>query len=206
MNTPEPGTADLLRTARPEDPWPTSTAEGHRVLDYPVVCADTLSRCPWALTGPSVLRDHDERWGDRPRGSREWFESLCLEIFQSGLAPGTAVAKHGALKEALRDFHPDQTALLQDDDVDELLLDRGLIRNRAKFVAVIQAARVLQGWDTEDWEELTDSAVRDTENPAAHVAQRLRDLGLSHVGQGTAARFLARTGATVAHVEGCFRS
>lgn len=178
------------------------------VLDHPALCADGLPRCPWALSSSVILEDHDIRWGRTPVSSSEWFEALALEVFQAGLAPGTALVRHGALREAFREFSPQDAALLDDDDVDELLLDRRVIRNRAKLVAVIGVARVTRAWDTEDWEDLCtpstgEHPMQDPDARARALAARLRELGVAHVGPGIGQHFLARTGVVPAHVPGC---
>ncbi|NKE08530.1 MULTISPECIES: DNA-3-methyladenine glycosylase I [Kocuria] len=178
------------------------------VLDQPALCADGLPRCPWALSSSVILEDHDTRWGRTPVRSSGWFEALALEVFQAGLAPGTALGRHGALREAFREFSPHDAALLDDDDVDELLLDPRMIRNRAKLVAVIGVARVTQAWDTEDWEELCtpgagEHLTQDRDAMARSLAVRLRGLGVAHVGPGIGQHFLARTGVLPAHVPGC---
>lgn len=181
------------------------------LLDQPALCADHLPRCPWALSSSVILEDHDTRWGRSPASSPQWFEALALELFQAGLAPGTALGRHGALREAFREFYPPDTALLDDDDVDELLLDRRMIRNRAKIVAVIGVARLTRAWDTEDWEALCSpeqgqNPWREPEAVASGLASRLRELGVAHVGPGIAKHFLARTGVVPAHVTGCHRA
>lgn len=196
---------------------PSDTVEGvaklnvAALLDHPALCADGLPRCPWALSSSVILEDHETRWGRSPATSPEWFEAMALEIFQAGLAPGTALARYGALREALREFSPQDAALLDDDDVDELLLERRMIRNRAKLVAVIGLARVTQAWDTEDWDELccparANDPAKDAEEIAKGLAARLRQLGVAHVGPGIAKHFLARTGVVCAHVPGCHRA
>ena len=55
------------------------------VLLSPVLCADGRLRCPWALSTPDVLDDHDTSWGIRPQLRSEWFRALSLEILQAGL-------------------------------------------------------------------------------------------------------------------------
>ncbi|KAA9395389.1 hypothetical protein FCK90_03025 [Kocuria coralli] len=177
----------------------------HRILDHAVLCADGVYRCPWALVNSVVLEEHDLVWGRRPLTSPAWFEALAMEIFQAGLATGTAAGRRGALSEAMCGFLPARTGLLADEDVDELMLDRRLIRNRAKLVAVIHAARLVQGWDTEDWEEITGAAAAHPGEAPRQLAQRFRELGLVHVGPGIAGHFLARTGVVTGHVEGCHR-
>lgn len=173
------------------------------VLLSPVLCADGRLRCPWALSTPDVLDDHDTSWGIRPQLRSEWFRALSLEILQAGLAPGASVSRLPALEEVFSCFDPRIVAGLDDDAVDELLLDRRLIRNRAKLTAVVVAARAVRSWSGEDWQRELEPA-EGTDHVQA-VAGRLREHGLVHAGPGTIARLLARTGMTPGHLDGCFR-
>ena len=72
------------------------------VLLSPVLCADGRLRCPWALSTPDVLDDHDTSWGIRPQLRSEWFRALSLEILQAGLAPGASVSRLPALEAVTR--------------------------------------------------------------------------------------------------------
>ena len=105
-----------------------------------VLCGDGLRRCPWAPTGPAALEEHDRRWGARPADSSGWFEALGLEIFQAGLARWSIAQRREGLRRALRDFVPEEIARMTEDDVDELLLDPAVIRNRVKIEAVVHNA------------------------------------------------------------------
>ncbi|MGG7652233.1 DNA-3-methyladenine glycosylase I [Kocuria rosea] len=183
-----------------------------------VLCGDGLRRCPWAPTGPAALEEHDRRWGARPTGSSGWFEALGLEIFQAGLARWSIAQRREGLRRALRDFVPEEIARMTEDDVDELLLDPAVIRNRVKIEAVVHNARACRGLGPEDWAE----HVRDLRPAAAEppltvleesrrspegdrLAARLKEQGLVFVGRTTAHRFLLRTGVLPGHLAGCFR-
>lgn len=206
-------TASETRTPAAPAPGPAPaeriepTAPGADVLGSPVLCADGLPRCPWALSSPDVLADHDTAWGLRPVAASGWFAALSLEILQAGLAPGAAVSRLPALQEALSGFDPEAVALLDDDGVDELLLDRRLIRNRAKLTALVLAARSARCWTPGDWEEVLGASIPEQgpERVQAVVA-RLREHGVVHAGPGTVARLLARTGLAPGHLAGCFRA
>lgn len=185
--------------------WPDRPlADPAAALLSPVLCADGLPRCPWALSSPHVLADHDTAWGSAPQQPSEWLRALCLEILQAGLAPGASVSRLPALEEVFSGFDPQIVAGLDDDTVDQLVLDRRLIRNRAKLTAVVLAARAVRGWSCEHWQQALAP-----EEGAEHVqvvVRRLREQGLAHAGPGTTARVLARTGMAPAHLDGCFRS
>lgn len=174
------------------------------VLLSPVLCADGRLRCPWALSTPDVLHDHDTSWGTSPQRPSAWFRALSLEILQAGLAPGASVSRLPALEEVFSCFDPQIVSGLDDDAVDELLLDRRLIRNRAKLTAVVVAARAVRGWSVEDWQRALEPA-EGTDHVQA-VVGRLRGNGLVHAGPGTIARLLARTGMAPGHLDGCFRA
>ncbi|WP_144791024.1 DNA-3-methyladenine glycosylase I [Kocuria palustris] len=202
-----PADESSRRPGAPGGPGPCPPAESAAaVLESAVRCADGRSRCPWALSSAAVLADHDDQWGRVPDSVRAWFRALTLELLQAGLAPGAAVSRLASLEAAFAGFDPVAAAQLDDEAVDELLLERGLIRNRAKLTAVVLAARAVGSWEEADWAEVV-AAVDEPGSPAhvQAVVHRLRQHGIVHAGPGTAARLLARTGQAPAHVPGCFR-
>lgn len=102
---------------------------------------DELLRCPWAY-GSEMERDyHDVEWGESVAGEAAWFERLTLEAFQSGLSWRTVLAKRPAFRSAFAGFDPQAVAGFGEADVDRLLGDPGIIRNRAKILATIGNAR-----------------------------------------------------------------
>jgi len=106
-----------------------------------VVGADGLVRPTWAATDP-LLRDYyDSEWGMPVRDERGLFERLSLEAFQSGLSWATILRKRPAFRAAFDDFDPDRVAGYGDRDVERLLGDAGIVRNRRKIVATITNAR-----------------------------------------------------------------
>jgi DNA-3-methyladenine glycosylase I len=84
---------------------------------------------------------HDEEWGFPVTDERGLFERLCLEGFQSGLAWITILRKRPAFREAFAGFEPDAVARFDGDDVERLMGDAGIVRNRAKIEATIANAR-----------------------------------------------------------------
>jgi DNA-3-methyladenine glycosylase I len=106
-----------------------------------VVGEDGLARPSWAATDP-LLRDYyDTEWGMPVRDERGMFERISLEAFQSGLSWATILRKRPAFRAAFADFDPDRVAGFGDADVERLLGDAGIVRNRRKIEATIGNAR-----------------------------------------------------------------
>ncbi|WP_286959098.1 DNA-3-methyladenine glycosylase I [Arsenicicoccus sp. UBA7492] len=106
-----------------------------------VIGEDGLARPPWAATDP-LLRDYyDTEWGMPVRDERGVFERLSLEAFQSGLSWSTILRKRPAFRSAFADFDPDSVAAYGESDVERLMGDAGIVRNRRKVEATITNAR-----------------------------------------------------------------
>jgi DNA-3-methyladenine glycosylase I len=90
---------------------------------------------------PLYERYHDEEWGRPVRDERGLFERLSLEAFQSGLSWLTILRKREAFRAGFASFEPDAVARFGDDDVERLLADAGIVRNRAKIEATIANAK-----------------------------------------------------------------
>jgi DNA-3-methyladenine glycosylase I len=99
------------------------------------------SRCPWATTAPDYLAYHDDEWGRPITDDQGVYERLSLEAFQSGLSWLTILRKREAFRAAFAGFAPDQVAGFGVGDVERLLGDAGIVRNRAKIEATIANAR-----------------------------------------------------------------
>jgi DNA-3-methyladenine glycosylase I len=90
---------------------------------------------------PLYARYHDEEWGRPVTDERGLYERLSLEAFQSGLSWLTILRKREAFRAAFANFEPDAVARFGEDDVQRLLADAGIVRNRAKIAAAIANAR-----------------------------------------------------------------
>ena len=106
-----------------------------------VIGDDGLARPAWAATDP-LLRDYyDTEWGMPVRDERGMFERLSLEAFQSGLSWVTILRKRPAFRAAFDDFDPDAVAAYGEADVERLMADAGIVRNRRKIEATVTNAR-----------------------------------------------------------------
>ncbi|WP_248256220.1 DNA-3-methyladenine glycosylase I [Georgenia sp. EYE_87] len=131
--TPDAGTAN----AGTADP----TVAGPGAASGVVVGPDGLSRPAWAATDPLMREYYDTEWGVPVAGERAVFERLSLEAFQAGLSWATVLRKRPAFRELFHDFDPDAVAALTDADVERLLGEPRIIRNRAKILATRTNAR-----------------------------------------------------------------
>ena len=182
---------------------------------------DDRRRCPW----PGLDRDpgyaayHDLEWGRPLHGTVALFERLSLEAFQSGLSWLTVLRRRPALRAAFAGFDPAVLARWDDTDVDRLMGDPALIRNRAKIAAVVSNARRVAE-DRIDLDQVlwsfapgagdrrrrpADASEVPVTSPAAvAMVARLRRLGLVFVGPRTAYALMQATGMVDDHVAGCW--
>ncbi|MDP5228187.1 MULTISPECIES: DNA-3-methyladenine glycosylase I [Arthrobacter] len=117
-------------------PVPLNTQQSATVLGE-----DGLRRPAWAATDTLMREYYDTEWGMPVRDEHGLFERIALEGFQAGLSWATILKKRPAFREAFAGFVPDAVAAFTDDDVERLMLDAGIVRNRAKILATIANAR-----------------------------------------------------------------
>ena len=176
-------------------------------------------RCEWATSTPEYVAYHDEEWGTPLHGDDALFERLCLEAFQSGLSWLTILRKRPAFRAAFAGFAVDAVADFTDDDVERLMADPGIVRNRAKITAAIRNARAAQqvpgGLSELLWSfappgprrrpaTLADVPVTSPESAA--MARELKRRGFVFVGPTTAYALMQATGMVDDHVADCFRA
>src|SRR6185369_14605982 len=106
-----------------------------------VVGEDGLARCGWGASTPDYLEYHDTEWGRPVRDDNGLFERMSLEAFQSGLSWITILRKRPSFRAAFAGFEIEKVAAFGEADVDRLLLDTGIVRNRQKIEAAIANAR-----------------------------------------------------------------
>jgi DNA-3-methyladenine glycosylase I len=101
---------------------------------------DKIVRCHWA-TNELNIRYHDEEWGVPVHDDQRWFEFLTLEGAQAGLSWDTILQKRNRYREAFRGFDPVSVARFTAKDVQKLLQDPGIVRNRLKIESTISNAK-----------------------------------------------------------------
>src|SRR4029077_7508708 len=112
--------------------------------DALIVGPDGKPRCAWVGSADSALgRYHDEVWGTRTYDESAMFEALTLGVFEVGLSWSIVFGKRDAFRKAFRGFEPAKVAAMTARDVERLMQDAAIIRNRAKITATIGNARAM---------------------------------------------------------------
>jgi DNA-3-methyladenine glycosylase I len=174
-----------------------------------------VSGC-WAPASDQLLSDyHDAEWGRPVADEQALFERMSLEGFQSGLSWRTVLAKRPAFREVFLDFEPAAVAALGVDDVERLMHDARIIRNRRKIEAVITNARLLTGspgeyprllWSYEPPATPAPARLADvpaTVPEAAALSKLLRKRGFAFVGPITVYAGMQACGLVNDHVADC---
>jgi len=104
---------------------------------------DGLARPPWASADPLLREYYDTEWGLPVRDEQGLYERISLEGFQAGLSWATILRKRPAFRAAFHNFNPDIVADFSEADVERLLQDPGIIRNRLKIRAAITNAKAV---------------------------------------------------------------
>ena len=180
---------------------------------------DGKARCAWVGDDPEYRRYHDEEWGVPLHGDRALFEKLSLEGFQAGLSWITILRKRPRFREVFAGFDPAAVAVFDDADIERLMGDAGIIRNRAKILATISNARlVLELRDGELDALLWSFAPPRRPRPASFaeipavtaeseaMSKALRKRGFRFVGPTTMYALMQSAGMVDDHVEGCWRA
>ena len=171
-------------------------------------------RCPWG-EHPELQDYHDHEWGRELRGERALFERLCLESFQSGLSWLIILRKRERFREVFAGFDPATVAAFGPSDVESLMADAGIVRNRAKIEAAVNnAARVveLDGgfadllWSFAPPARPAPAAIEDVPavtEESTDMARQLKRRGFRFFGPTTAYALMQATGMVDDHLARC---
>src|SRR5690242_19252750 len=137
-----------------------------------IVGDDGQPRCRWAGAGDTELaRYHDQVWGTRTYDESALFEALTLGVFEVGLSWSIVFGKRDAFRKAFRGFDVAKVAAMTARDVDRLVQDASIIRNRAKIQATVDNARAMRSASP----SLAELA-RSYESPRKRAPRSLADL------------------------------
>lgn len=178
---------------------------------------DGQTRCSWPKQDATYINYHDTEWGVAVLDDDALFERVSLEGFQAGLSWITILKRREGFRKAFRGFEVTKVAKLTEKDVDRLMLDAGIIRNRSKIISTIDNAKLCLSlgrplseiiWSHAPAKKTSSSkdfvvAAKSPESMA--LSKELKDLGFSFVGPTTMYALMQSIGLVNDHAPGCFR-
>ena len=176
-------------------------------------------RCEWVPDGdPLYVAYHDEEWGVPLHGDRELFELLTLEGAQAGLSWSTILRKREGYRAAFEGFEPERVARFSAADIERLLADPGIVRNRLKVESTVSNALAVLELDSLDellwsfvggspkvnrWKTLGEIPAETPESKA--MSKELKRRGFRFVGPTVCYAFMQAVGLVNDHTVDCFR-
>jgi DNA-3-methyladenine glycosylase I len=184
-----------------------------------IIGHDGKPRCIWAGAGDTAFgRYHDEVWGTRTYEQSALFEALTFGVFELGLSWSTVFGKRDAFRKAFQGFDVAKVAAMTARNVDLLVQDASIIRNRAKIQATVDNARAMTSASpslaelAKSYEFTRKRAPRSladlpTSTPEAEAfAKQLKSQGYRFVGPTSVYAFMQNVGVVNDHLHGCFRA
>ncbi len=177
---------------------------------------DGKTRCAWANPrNPAYIAYHDDEWGVPIHDDRALLEMLILECFQAGLSWECVLNKRPAFREAFDGFDLDDICGYDQEKIDALLANEGIIRNRLKVQAAVGNARVFRemqaefgSFDAYLWGWADGKVVYETGRTSSPlsdaVSKDLKGRGMKFVGTTVVYAYLQAVGVIYSHDEGCF--
>ncbi|HAW3783935.1 TPA: DNA-3-methyladenine glycosylase I [Escherichia coli] len=179
-----------------------------------------MERCGWVSQDPLYIAYHDNEWGVPETDSKKLFEMICLEGQQAGLSWITVLKKRENYRACFHQFDPVKVAAMQEEDVERLVQDAGIIRHRGKIQAIIGNTRAyLQMeqngepfvdfvWSFVNHQPQVTQATTLSEIPTSTSAsdalsKALKKRGFKFVGTTICYSFMQACGLVNDHVVGC---
>ena len=183
---------------------------------------DGCPRCWWPGTDPLYVAYHDTEWGVPEFDSRALYEKLILDGFQAGLSWITILRRREGFRRAFEGFEPERVARFTDADVERLMGDTGIIRNRAKIRGAINGAQawlaIEEGgpgfspflWDFCDGRPIQTNArsradIATETEVSKRISKALKQKGFTFVGPTIVHAFMQAVGMVNDHLVGCHR-
>lgn len=181
-----------------------------------------MPRCPWPSDDELMIVYHDREWGVPLHNDRKLFEFMVLDAFQAGLSWRTVLHKRENFRKAFDNFDPKIISKYGRKKYESLLIDAGIIRNRAKINATITNAQkflevqkefktfdkyiwqfVANRPKTNKWTKLSQIPAKSNESDA--LSKDLTKRGFKFVGSTICYAFMQAAGMTNDHLTNCFR-
>lgn len=183
---------------------------------------DGLTRCQWPGNDEQYIHYHDTEWGVPLTGDREIFERISLEGFQAGLSWITILKRREGFRKAFKDFDVKKVAKFSDSDVERLMQDERIIRNRSKILSTVKGASLVLEmqkngesisellWQFAPPVHKRTTAAKNFEwraiSPESEaISKALKSRGFGFVGPTTMYALMQSIGMINDHAPGCFR-
>ena len=175
-----------------------------------------MQRCKWCnLKNELYVKYHDEEWGRLNLDDKYLFEMLILESFQAGLSWECVLNKRESFRQAFDNFNIDKIINYSDEKIQELLQNKGIIRNRLKINATINNSKIFKdiqkeyGTFSKYLETFTNNKVvyeigKTTSRLSDNISKDLQKRGMKFVGSTIIYSFLQAIGVIYSHDEGCY--
>lgn len=188
------------------------------VLPIQLATIPKLPRCKWCnIANPVYVRYHDEEWGVPCHDDQNLYELLILESFQAGLSWETILNKREHFRKVYDGFDIDKVCSYDDEKIDLLMADKGIIRNRRKINASIKNSRIFREiqrecgsfdkyiWAWTDGKIIYENEPAVTRSPLSDaISEDLKKRGMSFVGSTIIYAYLQAIGVINAHSDACY--
>jgi len=187
-----------------------------------ILTTDTIqsaTSCAWQTSDPQYVAYHNDQWGKPVFDSQELFAKLCLDGQQAGLSWLTILRKQKNYEKAFHQFNPQKIVKMTEDDVTELMQDKGIVRNKLKIKSIIKNANAfieieetmpfnLYLWQFTQYRIIqtnckTKGDVATTSVESDAMAKALKKVGFSFVGSTICYAFMQAVGMVNDHLVDC---
>lgn len=181
-----------------------------------------ITRCSWPGNSVLMIKYHDEEWGVPVHSDQKWFEFIVLDAFQAGLSWSTIINKRENFRKAFDNFDYKKVAAYNDEKINSLLQDIGIIRNKLKIQSAVTNAAALLEVQKEfgsfdkyiwqftkgktihnEWREMKEVPASTAESDA--MSKDLKKRGFKFVGSTICYAFMQAAGMVNDHTTSCFR-
>ena len=182
---------------------------------------NSIIRCDWANSDQRMQQYHDDEWGIPQHNDQKLFEMLTLEGAQAGLSWATILSRRGGYRKAFKDFNVDLISKFNNEDIDQLMKDKGIIRNHLKIkstisnaIAFIEVQKEFYSFDNYIWSFTNNKTIINDFNklnevPAEtilsnEISKDLKKRGFTFVGPTITYAFMQSIGIVNDHLNTCF--
>ena len=181
-----------------------------------------LKRCGWPGSNEQMIKYHDEEWGTPNHADRKWFEYITLDAFQAGLSWAIVLKKRENFRKAFDNFDPKKIVKYDENKIESLIQDAGIIRNKLKITATISNAKAFikvqkeyGSFDKYIWKFVNDKPIVNHWKTTAEIptstpesdklSENLKKREFKFVGTTICYAFMQGAGMVNDHIVTCFR-